>query len=74
MIRLLTRAIVRAHGKSSLLAMMTQYTEADVVVVALIGERGREVQEFVHETLGEEGMRRAVVVATPSSDGSVFQT
>jgi flagellum-specific ATP synthase len=53
-------------GKSVLLGMMTRYTEADVTVVGLIGERGREVQEFVHDTLGAEGMRRAVVVATPA--------
>jgi flagellum-specific ATP synthase len=53
-------------GKSTLLGMMTRYTEADVVVVGLIGERGREVREFVETTLGPEGMRRAVVVATPA--------
>ena len=53
-------------GKSVLLGMMTRYTEADVTVVGLIGERGREVQEFVTNTLGPDGMRRAVVVATPS--------
>jgi len=55
-------------GKSVLLGMMTRYTEADVTVVALIGERGREVQEFVSNTLGPDGMRRAVVVATPSDN------
>ncbi|MCB1742888.1 MAG: FliI/YscN family ATPase [Gammaproteobacteria bacterium] len=55
-------------GKSSLLAMMTRYTEAEVVVVGLVGERGREVNEFVHQTLGAEGMARAVVVATPADD------
>lgn len=53
-------------GKSTLLGMMTRYTEADVVVVGLIGERGREVRDFVETTLGPEGMRRAVVVATPA--------
>ena len=53
-------------GKSVLLGMMTRYTEADVIVVGLIGERGREVQEFVERTLGEVGLRRAVVVATPA--------
>jgi len=53
-------------GKSVLLGMMTKYTEADIVVVGLIGERGREVNEFVNKTLGEEGMARAVVVATPA--------
>ncbi len=55
-------------GKSMLLGMMTRHTEADVIVVGLIGERGREVKEFIDQTLGEEGMRRAVVVATPADD------
>ena len=45
---------------------MTEHADADVVVVGLIGERGREVQEFIQETLGEQGMRKAVVVATPA--------
>ncbi len=53
-------------GKSVLLGMMTRFTGADVTVVALIGERGREVKEFVEGILGPEGMRRAVVVATPA--------
>jgi len=55
-------------GKSVLLGMMTKFTAADVVVVGLIGERGREVNEFVLKILGEEGMSRAVVVATPADD------
>ncbi len=55
-------------GKSLLLGMMTRYTDADVVVVGLIGERGREVKEFIDLTLGEEGLRRAVIVATPADD------
>lgn len=53
-------------GKSSLLAMMTRFTQADVIVVGLIGERGREVKEFVEDNLGTEGLTRAVVVATPA--------
>lgn len=53
-------------GKSVLLGMMTRYTSADVIVVGLIGERGREVNEFVRKSLGEEGLARAVVVATPA--------
>ncbi|MDE2307710.1 MAG: flagellar protein export ATPase FliI [Xanthomonadaceae bacterium] len=53
-------------GKSTLLGMMTRYTNADVVVVGLIGERGREVKEFVEQTLGAEGRRRAVIVAAPA--------
>jgi len=55
-------------GKSVLLGMMTRYTQADVTVVGLIGERGREVQDFVTNTLGPDGMRRAVVVATPADN------
>ncbi|MGY0632997.1 flagellar protein export ATPase FliI [Luteimonas sp. A478] len=53
-------------GKSTLLGMMTRYTAADVIVVGLVGERGREVRDFVEATLGEEGMQRAVVVAAPA--------
>jgi flagellum-specific ATP synthase len=53
-------------GKSTLLGMMTRYTDADVVVVGLIGERGREVKEFVEQTLGHEGRERAVIVAAPA--------
>jgi flagellum-specific ATP synthase len=55
-------------GKSMLLGMMTRNTDADVVVVGLVGERGREVREFIDESLGPEGMRNAVVVATPADD------
>jgi flagellum-specific ATP synthase len=53
-------------GKSVLMGMMTKHTSADVVVIGLIGERGREVKEFIEEILGEEGMKRAVVVAATS--------
>jgi len=53
-------------GKSTLLGMMTRHTAADVIVVGLIGERGREVRDFVETTLGPEGLRRSVVVATPA--------
>lgn len=53
-------------GKSVLLSMMARYTDADVVVVGLIGERGREVAEFLQHTLGEEGHRKAVVVVAPA--------
>lgn len=55
-------------GKSVLLGMMTRFTDADVVVVGLVGERGREVKEFVDHILGEAGLRRAVVVASPADD------
>ncbi|VFR48304.1 Flagellum-specific ATP synthase FliI [plant metagenome] len=53
-------------GKSVLLGMMARYTKAEVIVVGLIGERGREVKEFIEHNLGPEGMRRAVVVAAPA--------
>ncbi|MFM4719976.1 flagellar protein export ATPase FliI [Aeromonas bivalvium] len=53
-------------GKSVLLGMMTRGSVADVVVVGLIGERGREVKEFIEEILGAEGRERAVVVAAPA--------
>lgn len=53
-------------GKSVLLGMMARYTTADVIVVGLIGERGREVKEFVEDILGEEGRARSVVVAAPA--------
>lgn len=53
-------------GKSVLLGMMTRGSTADVVVVGLIGERGREVKEFIEEILGEEGRARSVVVAAPA--------
>jgi flagellum-specific ATP synthase len=55
-------------GKSSLLGMMVRNATMDVAVIALIGERGREVEDFVHRTLGEEGLSRAVVVAATSAD------
>jgi len=53
-------------GKSVLMGMMTQHTAADVVVIGLIGERGREVKDFVEETLKAQGLKRAVVVAATS--------
>ena len=53
-------------GKSVLLGMMARYTAAEVIVVGLIGERGREVKEFIEQILGQEGMKRAVVVAAPA--------
>lgn len=60
-------------GKSVLLGMMTKFTTADVVVVGLIGERGREVNEFVLKILGEEGLKRAVVVASPADDSPLMR-
>ena len=60
-------------GKSVLLGMMTRNTNADVVVVGLVGERGREVKEFIDVSLGADGMRRAVVVATPADDSPLMR-
>ena len=53
-------------GKSVLLGMMARYTAADVIVVGLIGERGREVKEFIEQILGTDGLARSVVVAAPA--------
>ena len=53
-------------GKSILLGMMARYTKADIIVVGLIGERGREVKDFIENILGEEGLARSVVVAAPA--------
>jgi flagellum-specific ATP synthase len=55
-------------GKSMLLGMMARYTSAEVIVVGLIGERGREVKEFVERILGPQGRQRAIVVATPADN------
>jgi flagellum-specific ATP synthase len=55
-------------GKSVLLGMMTRYTNADIIVVGLVGERGREVKEFIDDSLGPEGLARSVVVATPADN------
>jgi len=60
-------------GKSVLLGMMARYTEADVTVVGLIGERGREVKEFIEDILGPEGLARAVVVAAPADSSPVLR-
>src|SRR5690242_1372380 len=53
-------------GKSVLMGMMARYTTADVTVVGLVGERGREVKEFIEDILGPQGLRRAIVVAAPA--------
>jgi len=60
-------------GKSVLLGMMTKGTTADVIVVGLIGERGREVKEFIEEILGEEGRKRSVVVAAPADNSPLMR-
>ena len=60
-------------GKSVLLGMITRYTQADVVVVGLIGERGREVKEFIEHSLGEEGRRKSVIVAAPADESPLMR-
>lgn len=60
-------------GKSVLLGMITRHTKADVVVVGLIGERGREVQEFILHSLGPEGLQKAVVVVAPANESPLMR-
>ena len=60
-------------GKSVLLGMLTRFTKADVVVIGLVGERGREVQAFIRESLGEEGLAKSVVVAAPANVSPVLR-
>ena len=60
-------------GKSVLLGMMARYTSADVIVVGLIGERGREVKEFIEDILGSEGLARSVVVAAPADTNPLMR-
>lgn len=61
-------------GKSVLLGMMTHFTTADVIVVGLIGERGREVKEFIEHNLGQEGLKRSVVIAAPADASPLMRT
>ncbi|MBU9854081.1 flagellar protein export ATPase FliI [Rahnella bonaserana] len=60
-------------GKSVLLGMMARYTKADVIVVGLIGERGREVKDFIENILGEEGRKRSVVIAAPADVSPILR-
>lgn len=60
-------------GKSVLLGMMTRFTDAEVIVVGLIGERGREVKEFIEDILGAQGMSKCVVVAAPADVSPVLR-
>ncbi len=60
-------------GKSVLLGMLTRFTKADIVVIGLIGERGREVQAFIHESLGEAGLAKSVVIAAPANVSPVLR-
>jgi flagellum-specific ATP synthase len=60
-------------GKSTVLSMMAKYTSAPVAVIGLIGERGREVQEFLQDDLGPEGLKRAVVVVATSDESPLMR-
>lgn len=60
-------------GKSTLIGIMTRNTEADITVVGLVGERGREVREFVEDALGKEGLARAVVVVSTSDESPLMR-
>lgn len=60
-------------GKSILMSMLARYSQADVNVIGLIGERGREVQEFIEDDLGEEGLRRSIVVVATSSESALMR-
>ena len=60
-------------GKSVLLSMLARYTAADVAVIGLVGERGREVQEFLQDDLGPEGLARSVVVVATSDEPALMR-
>lgn len=60
-------------GKSILMSMLARYSQADVNVIGLVGERGREVQEFIEDDLGEEGLKRSVVIVATSSDSALMR-
>ena len=60
-------------GKSTLMSMIAKNTSADISIIALIGERGREVQDFLQHALGEEGMRRAIVIVSTADDPPIMR-
>jgi flagellum-specific ATP synthase len=61
-------------GKSVLLGMITRFTEADVVVIGLIGERGREVKEFIEENVGAANMQKTIIIASPVDTSPLMRT
>jgi flagellum-specific ATP synthase len=60
-------------GKSTVLAMLARHTDADAIVIALVGERGRELKEFIEDDLGEDGLKRSVVVAATSDEPALVR-
>ncbi len=61
-------------GKSVLIGMMARNSKADVNVIAMVGERGREVREFIEHTLGEEGLKKSIVVVATSDQSALLRT
>ena len=60
-------------GKSTLLSMVTRYTENDIIIIGLVGERGRELREFIEDDLGPEGLKRAIVVVATSDEAPLMR-